>query len=100
MLRGGQSKQAVIKSRVSAMIAVFMVLNPLQTQPFPHPLFSIPKANFHTRQPVSSAKELRVTVHVCVCVLHKPSASLRPIKKKSRKPNSSQTSKQLPREAT
>lgn len=47
MLGGGQSKQAVIKNRISAMTAVFMVL--LQTtQPFPHLLFSIPKANFHT----------------------------------------------------
>lgn len=92
MLKGGQSKQAVIKHRISAMTAVFMVL--LQrTQPFPHPLLSIPKANFHTSAGLlhccKGAQSHCVCVfeYVCVrmCVLLKPSASLRPIRKKEQR---------------
>lgn len=89
MLGGGQSKQAVIKSRISAMTAVFMVL--LQrTQPFPHPLFSMPKANFHTSAGLLYCCKVAESHCVCVCVhmcvLLKPLASLRLIKKIVEKP--------------
>lgn len=64
-LGGGQSKQAVIKSRIFAIIAVF-ILQRTASEAF-SPLFSTPNANFPTRQPLSSATAKQRRVTVCMC---------------------------------
>lgn len=90
MLGGGQSKQAVIKSGIFAIIAVFI---PQRTALQAFFSFFTPKANFPARQPLSSAtvkQQQRVTVciRLRLCVLPRPWASLTPIKKRGRETNS------------
>lgn len=95
-LGGGQSKQAVIKSRIFAIIAVFILQRTASEAFFPPFLYTQGKFS-HTSATLfchcKAAESHCVHVSGFVCVLLRPWASLMPIKKRGRETNCRWTSK-------